>query len=62
MQKNNCKIFFPSDVKVGKNTKDKSTIKSISEISVDDMILDIGPKTISIINNIIPQIFRDLIF
>ena len=52
-KKNNCKIFFPLDVKVGKNTKDKSTIKSISEISVDDMILDIGPKTVSLIKDII---------
>ena len=52
-KKNNCKIFFPSDVRVGKNTKDKSAIKSISEISVDDMILDIGPKTVNLIKDII---------
>ncbi len=52
-KKNNCKIFFPSDVSTGKNLNSKPTIKNIKEISNDDMILDIGPNTISLIKEII---------
>ena len=32
---------------------DKSQVKEINEITVDDLILDIGPKTVSKIQNII---------
>ena len=32
---------------------EKSTIKKLTEISNDDMILDIGPETIKMIKNII---------
>ncbi len=52
-EKKNCKILFPLDVSTGKNLKDKSTIKNISNVSPDDMILDIGPKTIKLIKEII---------
>ena len=52
-QKNNCKIIFPFDVRIGKSKHDKSTVKSLHEVSNDDMILDIGPKTIDLIKNII---------
>ena len=52
-KKNNCNIFFPTDVSIGKNLNDKSTIKSITDISDNDMILDIGPQTIKKINEII---------
>ena len=38
---------------VGKNFNDKSKIKDLSEIEDDDLILDIGPKTINKIKNII---------
>ena len=41
----NCKIIYPRDVIVGKNLKDSAQIKELNEISPDDMILDIGPKT-----------------
>jgi phosphoglycerate kinase len=51
----NCKIIYPRDVVVGKNLKDSAQIKELNEISQDDMILDIGPKTINNINNIIDQ-------
>ena len=50
---NNCKIFFPSDVAVGKKRDDKAQIKNLNEIENDDIILDIGPKTIQIINSIL---------
>ena len=52
-KKNSCNIFFPTDVSIGKNLNDKSTIKSITDISDNDMILDIGPQTIKKINEII---------
>ena len=45
-QINSCKIYFPEDVGVGKNLNDVSKIKNINEISNEDIILDIGPKTI----------------
>ena len=48
-----CKIVYPEDVLVGKNLNDKSQVKEINEITVDDLILDIGPKTVSKIQNII---------
>ena len=51
----NCKIIYPQDVVVGKNLYDSPLIKELNEISKDDMILDIGPKTISMINNIIDK-------
>ncbi|MDB3959316.1 phosphoglycerate kinase [Candidatus Pelagibacter sp.] len=50
-----CKITYPQDVIVGKNLNDSPLIKELNEISKDDMILDIGPKTISMINNIIDK-------
>ena len=48
-----CSITYPKDVKVGKNLEDKSQIKEINEVTNDDLILDIGPKTISKIKDII---------
>jgi phosphoglycerate kinase len=51
----NCKIIYPQDVMVGKNLNGNSQIKELNEVSSDEMILDIGPKTINIINNIIEE-------
>ena len=48
-----CRITYPEDVSVGKNLNDKSTIKELNDISNDDLILDIGPKTIKKIKDII---------
>ena len=48
-----CEITFPKDVLVGKNFRDKSQVKELNEISEDDLILDIGPKTINKIKDII---------
>ncbi len=48
-----CKITYPEDVSVGKNLNDKSEIKEIDKILDDDLILDIGPKTINKIKDII---------
>ena len=51
--KYNCKITCPVDVVVSKNLKDVGKDKDIKEIDDDEMILDIGPKTISSIKTII---------
>ena len=48
-----CEITFPEDVLVGKNMNDKSKIERISDIKDDDLILDIGPKTVKKIKKII---------
>ena len=48
-----CSIFYPYDVVVGKNFKDKSQIKEFNEILDDDLILDIGPKTLNKIKEVI---------
>ena len=51
----NCKIIYPQDVIVGKNLNGTPQIKELNEVLSDEMILDIGPKTISVINNIIDE-------
>ena len=48
-----CLINYPEDVVVGKNMNDNAIIKEPNEVSNDDLILDIGPKTIKKIKNII---------
>ena len=48
-----CSIIFPEDVLIGKNMNDKSQVKELNEIKDDDLILDIGPKTIKKIKDII---------
>ena len=51
--KYNCKITCPIDVVVSKNLENMGKDKDIKEIDDDEMILDIGPKTISSIKKII---------
>jgi len=53
--KKNCKITYPEDVTVGKELNGSPEIKELNEVSEDDLILDIGPKSIKIINNIIEK-------
>jgi phosphoglycerate kinase len=48
-----CKIVYPEDVVVGKNLEDKAEIKELKNVNKDDFILDIGPKTIKKIKDII---------
>ncbi len=50
---NNCKIYFPIDAKVGKNLNDKALVRDFESIEDDDMILDVGPKTLNEIKKII---------
>ena len=50
-----CQIYYPLDVVVSKTLDGNGTIKEINEISDDEMILDIGPKTITSIRNVINE-------
>ena len=50
---NSCKIVYPEDVATGKNMEDVAQIKELNEITNDDLILDIGPKTINTIKETI---------
>ena len=50
-----CRIVYPKDVIVGKNLNGNPQIKALNKISSDEMILDIGPKTINVINDIIDE-------
>ena len=52
-EKNKCKIYFPKDVKIGKKFNDKSFEKDFKDIEDDDMILDVGSKTLVEIKRII---------
>jgi len=54
-KKENCKIIYPEDVMVGKNLNGSPKIKELNNISKDELILDIGPKSIKNINNIIEE-------
>jgi len=52
---NDCQIYYPLDVVVSKTLDGNGTIKEINEVGDDEMILDIGPKTITSIKNIIDE-------
>jgi len=51
--KYNCKITCPVDVVISKNLEGSGKNKDITEIDKDDIILDIGTKTIASIKKII---------
>ncbi|MDC0585939.1 phosphoglycerate kinase [Candidatus Pelagibacter sp.] len=52
-KKEGCKIVYPVDVVVAKDLNGSPQTKELNEIMFNEMILDIGPKTIKMINNII---------
>ena len=52
-KENLCKITYPEDVLIGKNMNDRAEIKDLKDVKDDDLILDIGPKTLKKIKNII---------
>ena len=54
-KKENCKIIYPEDVAVGKSLDGSAKIKELNNISKDELILDIGPKTIKAINSLIEE-------
>ncbi len=53
LKNHSCNLTFPEDVLVGKNMNDKSKVKELNDIEDNDLILDIGPKTIDKIKSII---------
>jgi len=52
-EKNKCKIIIPVDCNTSSNVNGGSTHKSLKDISSEDMILDIGKKTLDLINKTI---------
>jgi len=52
-KKQKCKIIYPEDVLISKSLNGSSRIRELNQILGDEMILDIGPKTIIKIINII---------
>ena len=52
-QKNGCKLIIPLDCNTSTNIDGRSEYKSLETISSDDMILDVGKKTIDLINKTI---------
>ena len=52
-KQHSCSITYPIDVLVGKNLNSASKAKELNEIDEDDLILDIGPKTINAIKKVI---------
>ena len=53
LKKEKCKIIYPEDVVVGKSLSGSPEIKSLNDVLNNEMILDVGPKTIRTITNII---------
>ena len=53
--KESCKITYPEDITVGKSLNGSAEIKELNNIFEDELILDIGPKSIKNINNIIEK-------
>ena len=54
-KKEGCKIIYPEDVIIGKDLNGSPKMKELNDVSKDELILDIGPKTIKIINQIIEE-------
>ena len=52
-EKNNCKIITPVDVALSDNINGDASFKDVKNVTNNEMILDIGPKTIVDINKII---------
>ena len=51
----NCQIYYPLDVVVSKDPNGNGKIKESYEVDNDEMILDIGPKTIASIKSIVDK-------
>ena len=54
-EKFGCKIIIPEDCGVAKNLEGENTIKKIDDINEDEIILDIGSKSIKKIEDIIDK-------
>ena len=56
----NCNIIFPEDVVVANDLNGQPKIKELNQIELDEMILDIGPKTVERIFDIIAVSYTHL--
>jgi len=54
-KKNNCNLVLPEDVKTSKNHNSKGVFKNLDQINNEDLILDIGEKTLQNIIKVIDQ-------
>ena len=54
-KKEGCKIIYPLDVAVSRDLNGSSEIKGLNDVLEDELILDIGPKSIKNINSIIEE-------
>ena len=52
-KKNECKIIIPVDCNTSSNINGDSVYKSLKDVNLEDMILDIGKNTIDLINKTI---------
>ena len=52
-EENKCKILIPEDCLVSKSFEGEAILRNIKSIKENEIILDIGPKTIKIIEEII---------
>ena len=55
LKNNSCSLIFPEDVIVANGIERPPKVKELDQISQDDLILDIGPKTIETIKKIIEK-------
>jgi phosphoglycerate kinase len=49
----NCQIYYPLDVVVSQNLNGNGIIKENNQVNNNEMILDIGPKTVALIKSIV---------
>ena len=54
-KKNNCNLVLPEDVITSKNHNSKGVLKNINQINDNDLILDIGEKTLQNIFKVIDE-------
>jgi len=54
-KKNNCNLLLPEDVIASKNHNSKGVLKSLDQINDNDLILDIGEKTLQNIIKVIDE-------
>jgi len=54
-KKKKCEIIYPEDVVVSRNLNGSSQYKKLNQIMSNEMVLDVGPKTINKIKKIIDK-------
>ena len=54
-KKNKCNFILPKDVVATKDYNSKGTLKDLDQVNGDDLILDIGEKTIQNIIKVIDE-------